>query len=80
MKSRATDLVSAPRSTIGALLSITDRHQPVWVGAVDAALSRDANLICFVGGTLPASGQPQVTFFFPHTLPSTSFFELVDQD
>jgi PAS domain S-box-containing protein len=79
MKSRDTDRVCAPRPTIGALLSITDRHQPLWVGAVDAALARDANLICFVGGTLPASGQPQVTFFFPHTLPSTSFFDLVDE-
>jgi PAS domain S-box-containing protein len=78
MKSR-NDLACTSRPTIGALLSIADPHQPLWVGAVDAALAHDANLICFVGGTIPASGQPQVTFYFPHTLPSTSFFELVDE-
>ncbi|GAB4176845.1 MAG: hypothetical protein Fur005_38860 [Roseiflexaceae bacterium] len=68
----------AQRLTLGVLVSIFDRHQPFWLGAVDAALAHDINLICFVGGTIPAIGEPQVESFFPHTMPAVSFFELVN--
>ncbi len=62
--------------TIGLLTSIV--HQPFWLGVVDAVRRRNANLFCFMGGTLPTRGQPLLRVPYPQTLPAFSFFSLAN--
>lgn len=64
----------AARPTIGLLTTIV--HQPFWLGVIDAARQRDANLLCFMGGTLPTRGQPLLKVPYLHVLPAQSFFSL----
>ncbi len=68
--------LSAPPLTIGLLTSIV--HQPFWLGVVDAARRRGANLLCFIGGTLPTRGQPLLRVPYSQRLPGLSFFSLTN--
>ncbi len=73
MSNQALD--TTPR-TIGLLVSIV--QQPFWLGVVDAARRRGANLLCFMGGTLPTRGQPLLRVPYPQRLPALSFFSLAN--
>lgn len=67
---------AATSLTIGLLISIV--HQPFWLGVVDAARKRGANLLCFMGGTPPTRKEPLLRVPYLQTLPALSFFALAN--
>ena len=66
------------RPTIGLLVSIAHRHQPLWVGAVDAARARNVNLVCFIGGEVVTPDRLHIQHSFLHELPAAFFYDLAD--
>ncbi len=66
------------RPTIGLMSSVMLRHFPLWLGVLDAAKAYDVNVVCFIGGSIPAAGQLQVRYFLPDEFRSTILYDLAD--
>ncbi len=78
MKPKRPPKLSRSRPTVGLMASVMLRHFPFWLGAVDEAKAQDANLICFVGGSIPTLGRRQVEYYLPSELQAVILYELVD--
>ncbi|MBN1583042.1 MAG: substrate-binding domain-containing protein [Anaerolineae bacterium] len=76
----STHFARPSRPTIGLLTSIVHRHQPLWVGAADAARERNANLICFIGSELPASNQINVPYLYTFDFQGSLLYDLANAD
>ena len=77
-QNQGTHSSPSSRPTIGLLGSIIHRHQSLWLGAVDAARGRNVNLVCFMGGPIPASDQLQVQYFLPYEFQAAILYDLVE--